>query len=276
MTYTPQLIVSQEFFDVRSFKKNLPRFIADLKQFFTRDNDPTQEIAKAPHYSQVKATINKTSNMDLREIGIYVPAGLAVRYLDYLRPLSEGVDHSRRLLDEVLSPFARWLGEVINDPAKLQRISSSAAIRDFQPHNVEGTATDLGSCFRKGSNTNVVPFKNAFARNSDVKDVFEKTSKLADGFIGIERKKVLVKVNEISDNLAVLIKRIESSDESYAFSKESSELLSKLSYTLAREVEFYGTMAYQLSQLTTSLSDTAELLKPTGVERIKVKFPDLL
>lgn len=254
------LTVSQEFLNPEFFRKNMVDFVSSLRTFFERRDDIATDIGKVPHYRMVRRSVEKVSYASLRETKVYVPAGLAVNYKTYLAVLEPSIKINEGLLPRILIPFARWLAEAINNPEQLKRVSASS-IRSFDPHNLDKVLEELGECFDKGSNANKVPFKQAFARNADVKEVFEETENLTSRFIAIDRSRVIAKVDEISDNLDVLIARIEEGDEEYNIGGNTEKLLSQLAYTMAREVEFYGSVAYQLTQLTTALNDTSAAIR---------------
>tara|TARA_B100000929_G_C15510907_1_gene420348 strand:+ start:5900 stop:6673 length:774 start_codon:yes stop_codon:yes gene_type:complete len=254
------LTVSQELPNPQYFRKNMVEFVSSLRTFFERRDDLATDIGRVPHYRVVRSRVEKVSYASLRETKVYVPAGLAVNYKTYLAVLEPAIKINEGLLPRILNPFARWLAEALNNPEQLKRISASS-IRSFEPHNLDKVLEEMGECFDKGSNATKVPFKQAFARNSDVKDVLEDSEKLTSRFIAIDRKQVIAKVDEISDNLDVLIARIEEGDAEYDIGGNVEKLLSQLAYTMAREVEFYGSVAYQLTQLTTALEDTAKAIR---------------
>lgn len=252
------LTVSQEFINPEFLKNNAQGFIASLKDVFSHRDDVTTDIGRVPHYRVVRKELERTSYASLRETKVYVPTGLSVGYKTYLAVLEPCVKVNQGLLPRVLSPFSRWLGELINDPTKLEKLSNTSSIRDFEPHNLDTHLSELGECFEKGKNVNKVPFKQAFSRNADVKEVLAKAEDLTGQFIGIDRKAVIKKVDEIADNLEVLIGYLE--DDDTKVGSEVEQLLSQVAYTVAREVEFYGVMAYHLTQLTTALKDTTDAI----------------
>lgn len=256
-----EFVISQEFFNPANFTKNLPKFVSNLRTVFERRDDLTTDLGKVPSYRLVRSKVEKTSYASLRETKVYVPAGLTVNYLTYMKVLDPAIEINELLLKDILNPFSRWLAEALTDPEKLKRVSAASSVRDFAPHDVDGSLEALGECFEKGSNANHIPFKQVFARNTDVKEAFEKAENQTSRFIAIDRKVILRKVDEISDNLEVLIQRIEEEDPDYQIAPRVMDLLSQMSYTLAQEVEFYGSMAFQLTQLTTSLNDTAKILR---------------
>lgn len=251
--------ISQEFLSFSDLKKNFSDFTASLVDFFGHRDEVTAGIAQVPSYTRVRSRLERTSYASLRETKVFVPTGLGVSYKTYLTVLEAPVEINEKLLKEILTPFSRWLAEALTDPDKLGRVSPSS-MRDFKPHNLDKALEELGECFDKGSNQNQVPFKQAFARNADVKDVLADAETLTGRFIAIDRKQVMRKVDEISANMDVLFARLEDPESGYDLNRNTEKLLSQLLFTMGQEVEFYGSIAYQLTQVTVSLQNTVDNL----------------
>lgn len=260
MNYESTLVISQEFFDVKNIRQNIPQFVNSLKSFFT-SNDNKQKLVKTPQYSDIKNLVEKTNYANIREVRVFVPAGLTVPYVTYIKELENAVDISEKIMDDVLNPFSRWLGLGISNPDIFKNVRVGRGIEDFNPHNTDGVALDIGKCFKKGGNVNKVPFKQAFFSNAQVKEAYLMVEDLNGRMVTIDRSKVLKKIQEITDLLERLISRMEDKEENYELSEVSLELLSKLSYTVAKEVEFFGFTSYQLTALTTAIIDTNDVLK---------------
>lgn len=256
------LNVSQEFLDPRKIRRNIPEFVKSLKNYLTREGTTDQLTAQVvPSYRKVRKTVEKIDYSNLRETKIYIPAGLSVTFLEYQEALDQSVGICEKVLPEVLTPFSRWLAQGLSDPEKLRSVRGASGIDKFNPHNIDGALSDLGRCFKRGENRIKGKFGDYFARNKDVKVVFEQHDDQIGRMVKTDRKAIFAKVEEISDNLDTLIQRIDEDPDDYDFSQVNLDLLSKLSYTLAQEVQFYGTVHYQLTALNTALVDTQKVLK---------------
>lgn len=261
-----ELTVSEEFFQNPTAK--LTSYINQFKDFFkshdTRNQELTTDLGRLPNYRSVSRSVERNSYPNLRHVKVYVPAGMSASYLDLMKALATGISINEKLVDEILSPFARWLATGLSNPRQFQSFSHSHGIRDFNPHDIDGAAMALGDCFTKGHNNNRLMFKDAFARNADVKDVYDQANALGERFVSIDRKQVLDLTDTISDNLEKLNNHLEEGDDDFQMSDTNIQLLAKMSYTVAQEIEFYGNMAYQMTQVAVALTDTAEVLKKAG------------
>lgn len=259
----PTLNISQEFFQTTSLFEGLASFSDKLREFF-QDKDDTANLVGAnrvPSPRGLSRQLKKASYADIRNTTVQVPSGLSVPYLEYLAALDGAVTLTEGLMDDVLGPFARWLAIGLSDPDTLNSMGSGRRIQDFKPHNIDGALITLGECFETGKTQYEQKFGQVFGRNGDVEAVFKQASDLNSRYVKTDRKAVIAKVNEISDHLDRLIARIEEEEENYKVSTVTRDLVAKMSYTLAQEVEFYGSVGYQLMALTVALQETETRLK---------------
>ena len=261
MTTENTLAVSQEFLLPKNLKENIPTFVENVRSFLKGSDGFTVDLAKPIKSRPIKKKLDAVSYADLREVQVFVPAGLTSSYLDYLTVLDKAVAITEGLQEKILNPFARWLAIGLANPESFKNVRGGSSLRDFEPHNIDKVILELGAAFRKGSSLHQVPMKVAFARNADVHTVLEKANELNERFMKTDRKAVKEKVAEITELLDTLIERVEEAEENYDLSPVSLDLLSKLSFTLAQEVEFYGTVGFQLSSTMVSLHNTVEKLE---------------
>lgn len=260
MSEASTLNISQEFFAPGKILNNLPKFVESLQNHLT-SLSISGDLAKPLNYRRLDRDISKTPYTDLREVMIYVPAGLGVTYLDYLKVLESAVKVAEGLDKNVLQPFSRWLAIGLANPETFASVKGNSSLKDFNPHNIDRVLMELGDCYSKGSNVHSLPYKNAFARNADLSTAMDLANTLNERFAKTSPKAIREKVQEISEKLDILTTRIEEAEENYDFSPVSIEVLSKLSFTLAQEVEFYGTVGYQVTSTVTALHDTSQKLE---------------
>lgn len=261
MAYQNTLTVSQEFFSPKEFFSNIPTFLTQLKDFVSKDTKSSKPVYKLPNYKQIKSKVEKKAPEDLREYKVFIPLGLKVPMYQYINVLEEGVEISEKLLEDVLTPFSRWLALGLTNPSTLRSVRGGINIDKFNPHNIDQVYDSLGKCFEKGSNVINLPFKRVYSNKKDFEDTFNKFDAATSLLFKTERKLVISKIVEITENLEKLMERIKEDEEGYELSNVSTGLLSKLSFTLAQEVEFFGVMHYQMNALNTSLVDTVDTFK---------------
>ena len=258
--YESALTVSVEFFRPEMITKKLPVFVEQLTSFFKKEPEVLTELGQLPNYSPIRRKVDAWDYADLREISCPIPAGLQVQYLGYFNALRLAVSINEKLLPEILTPYSRWIGELIEDPTKLQSLAGSKTVQAFEPHDIDGALASLGSCFQTGSNLTQKPFKVLFDRNADVKPVYENAKSLVEDYLKIPRKKVLAEVRGISELLTNLMHSLDSKTSDATLTDSSRTLLAKMTHTLAREVEFYAVVGYQLTQVSVALQGTSKAI----------------
>jgi hypothetical protein len=254
--YTPVLTVSVEFFRPEMITKKLPAFVDQLREFFNREPVELNGLTQVPPYKTFWRSVDNWDYADLREIRVAVPAGLSVPYLQYYAILEKCITVNQRLIPAILVPYTRWISELIEDASKLASLAGSRSVNAFEPHDIEGLEAQLGSCFQLGSNVTQRQFKDLFDRNADVKPVYNEAEELVKGYLQIQRKDVMAKVQAVSELLDVLLKRLDTQEAGSKLTENSRVLLAKMTHSLAREVEFYALIGYQLNQLSVALLNT--------------------
>lgn len=245
------LVISQEFFQASEIVKNIPKFVLRLKTFFSTNDLPSD--IKAPRYKEVKRYIESISYPNFRETLVVVPAGLNIPLIDYIPLLEEGVEINQRLLTQILKPFDRWLGQLLSHPEHLRTLAGNRSLMSFEPSDINDVKLNFEQTFLKGSTIYERLAKEVFRNNSEVKLVFDLTESLVKDFNQINRIEIIKQVDDIASNLGQLMNRYSEGDTEYQFGHRANELLSKIVFSMAQEVEFYGFMNYQLKQLTVAL-----------------------
>lgn len=267
ISLTESFQVSQEL----SLLNNSPRdvnaamssFTEKLKGFFEKDATEEQLIGtnRIPNPNSIIRSLRKASYADLRTLPVQVPPGLSSSYLAYLESLDEAVTITEGLMDNVLTPFSRWLAIGLSNPDSLNSLNAGRRIQDFKPHQIDKASLALGKHFAKGKTHHERKFGDVFDRNGDVEAVYKKANDTASRFLKTSRKDVMKKVGEVTDLLDTLTKRIEEDEANYKTSSVTRDLIAKLSFTLAQEVEFYAVVGYQLTSLSVALNETEKRIQ---------------
>lgn len=263
MTTENTLTVSQEFLLPKNLKEIIPAFVENVRTFLRGSEGLNVEASRPFKFRPLKKDLSNTPYTDLRDVKIFVPAGMVSTYLEYLAALKQAVEITEGIHTKVLGPFSRWLAIGLANPESFKNVRGNNGLRDFEPHNIDRVLLSLGAVFQKGGSNHQVAFKTAFSRNADVETAMDLANELNERYMKTDRKAVKDKVTEITVMLDTLIERIEEAEENYDLSPVSLDLLSKLSFTLAQEVEFYGTVGYQVTSVMTTLHDTLDKLQET-------------
>lgn len=260
--YTNNIIISQEFFKETALFKKLGNLSHDLRTYFKAgkgDSFNHKDLAPIPDRRKMERVLKDKLYTDLSSTNVFVPIGLYTTYEHYLDTLVEAVSVTEHLLPNVLTPLTRYLALCLTDPSQLKSISGSG-IKGFKPNNVDKQLQALEACFKKDSEHGTIPYKVAFERNADVVTVYNKANTVVERFITVNHKEIERKMNEASDLLDNLVRRLEE-DDSHQASDATIDILEKVSYTAAQEIEFYGLIAYQVEAMSVALANTSVRLE---------------
>ena len=258
---TPSLNISQEFFNPEGLISRLPEVTKTLRDF--TQNYLENRFKQFPQLSGKWAQKNlvEIPYGNARELRVYIPVGLNTTYLEYLSTLTEAVDITTRLVDDVLAPFDRWISMRLSDPSSLNSLRNASDLRQFKSHNLDVINAKLADHFQTQGISNTTRYKNVFKRHADYLTTMEVTNELNVKFFANDRKKLMGLVENINTNLDKLYDRVQEHTTEYTVSDKSLKILSELCFTMAREVEFYSVVGYRLSAVVHALEETEEFLK---------------
>lgn len=267
------LVVSNEFLNIKNIHTQLTNFTASLSDFFTKktvfkdcehlnacdDNNGSGLIKYRLTFNidtdkDGVRTLFSKPYIDLRHTSAYVPSGMTDTYMNYLVSLQKCIEATTTLQQRVLIPFTRYLAENVNNTEELLK-GNGVSVKGFDPINIDKLSSDLAKHFKRGSNLTKVKFSNVFGNLEDVKNVKVLTDELIAKSMNVIHKEVISSMDQISDHLDILTEKL-AEDEFAEVSKRAADLLYKLAYSTARELEFYSIVQYQLKASMVALFDT--------------------
>lgn len=192
---------------------------------------------------------------DLYDVMIPVIPGLSVKVTELVKVLEEMEPFVSRLYDGTLYPFSLFVGQVINDPRKLQ---SNALRQDIKLIDYSPMQDKLGQCMRNG-NRDTMKYGKAYGNNTEYTTVSERVNALLEKHKTVSPDLISTTVKEIDANLTILMEKIQDPDGSYRVTPQKVKELAEACFGLANEVTAYSTYTVILEQLvnTVNLSNKA-------------------
>ena len=191
---------------------------------------------------------------DLSEVPLPTPAGLSATYIDYINVLSKAQYFTNSLYDDVLMPFNRWVADCLNDPKKLESVRNNIGVK---LHDLSGIKEDLKGCLKNGE-AGVNKYGRLLQRNADWDTIGKNMNSVLTTQKKLNNERIQSTVNTITDNVNILIGRLNDPNEPYPISSKNLAELSRVCYEMAIEVEFYALIDYQIRAADTALSDGIE------------------
>lgn len=253
------LEVSQERFAYDVVKGKVTDLLKKADDFFKSKDvsflEEEGEYFTLP-YLKLKAIEGKNF-ADLRVKKIAIPPGFKGNYKDYAELLQASADIMGKLKDNLLTPYARWLSANINDPSNLLS-GRGGDIRGFDPSDIDSIYKDMSKMFSKGRTDNVGVLGDHFRRGKEIIEVSKLNDDITAKIMVIDRNEVLSKIEEITTYLDILYEKLQ--EEGQAVSSQTGQMLSKLTLSVAREVEFMGVMMYNFRSFNVAFEQTVSKL----------------
>ena len=247
---------------LKAVTDRLPGFVSDVKEFvsdiLSGSDQPGPQLTNTRKIKKALRDVNYTS---LSPITVYVPDGLSVTYLEYVRVLEQGQDICDGLDENVLEPFNKWISEMLTNPESLRSLRNIDSLKGLDIHDVDTVKRDIAQCFSEESAVVERPYNEVVLSNNEFDTVLSKLNSLVDRQSATNRTALVEKVELITENLDTLIARIDDDPETYQMSGKNMRTLSELAYVMGREIEFYSIYAYQLRDLVLRVNETVEKLE---------------
>lgn len=246
---------------LKALTGRLPNFVASIKDFVLGTLGGEEAKVSLVNTSRLERKFRTYHYADASALAVYVPPGLNVTYLEYLKALELSQDIVDGLMRETLEPFNQWLAKLLTNPEGLSTIRATVRIPGFKEHDLNRAKKEISKCFSKNNTTVKRTYGDVIERHSDLPLVSEGLNKLNERLGKIRRKDLIKKVTEITQSLDLLLERTKQDPETYKVSGATMSAISKLAYTVGEEVEFYSVYSFQLQALTQAVEDSIERLR---------------
>lgn len=256
-------VVSTELLEFKNLYAKITEFTRITSEFFSKPqifkncSHLTDTNSKPIEVTLTPKEINLIGQMQFvnnRHSTCYVPGGLNVSYPVYLGALEPAVLSMVDVKDRVLTPFARFLAENVNNPDALLK-GNGISVKEFKSVNIDLLGKKLASCFKRGSNVSKVNLSKAFANNREIVAVTSAVGELNNRVLLVNHQDIITTMQTIGIHLNKITATLEN-DEHLKVSKPAIDVLYKLSITAAKELEFYAITQYQLRATSVALQDT--------------------
>lgn len=238
-----------------NFFTNVKSFVGDLFNFTNTASVGFLDTRKIP------TVLAHHEFATLAPIGVFVPPGLRVTYIDYLEALEHAQKVAEVLAKETLAPFNVWIALQINNPENLNTLHSERSIAGFKLHDIDKPRAQLASCFDKNAVHSELAFDKAFRRVSDYRFAVEKANELNEKLNAISKTEISRLISEISVNLDKLFELMKTEPERYRANANTIRLIATVCGAMARECEFFSVYHFQVLTALTALKDSEDKLK---------------
>jgi 3-methyladenine DNA glycosylase Tag len=203
--------------------------------------------------------LSEVSYAELSVVRAYVPEGFQGNAFEYAKILQMSLDHTDRLVSNILLPFNEIISSFITNTNAQQSTVNKAQYLIQTDSQRNKLNTLIGKFFTASAMTSDKLGK-FYQQNQEVAYVNEEISKLSKA---LEESNISLVQKTISHSLE-LINALQSSNQfgdMKKMSPQSVKAIGEATLSVAREVEFYGITRYRSEVFIKCFNDTLDSIK---------------
>jgi hypothetical protein len=188
---------------------------------------------------------------DIYTIGIPVPAGLSVPYLDYISVLEEAADFACTDVPMMMNEYTTYLAGLISTQHAMLESHNLNVQYVKKERDREELTEQMAACLNGGTSA-TRPMKAVVKRNKDWEHVIARAEAVSMRLNKIDRNELNKKIKEATELLDLLGKRVMSGE----LSEVSPEVVMHLSdgaFQLGKNLEFFAVVYYRACVLSETI-----------------------
>lgn len=246
---------------LNALPNRLPGFLKDVK-------NSVVNVFSGSFWNQrglidVKKTnrlIQDLNYMTLAEQEIFIPAGLSVPLIEYLRALNNASTLTEALISETLQPTLNWLAMLLTKPENLASVRAVPQDSGIVFHDLKKHQLALAKCLEDRRKISKGAFKKVFKRNADMLECATVVNQLNQALVSVDKDNVTELVDEIIKAFDTILIRMKTNPNEYKLSGPVMGVMAKVALNLAEEIEFYGAHAHKVQEATETFKLTVDKL----------------
>ena len=194
---------------------------------------------------------------ELRELRAFVPEGVSVTYLEYLKTLVPVTAYLKDIQRDVTSPYLFLLAQMVSDVnANISTKSEQATYEKMKAVRDEAYES-LAKLYEKNSYKAMTKVGAVIERNADWKDVFTQLKSCVINVESVNRESIARQIKQCTDYLEIIYQNL-SKDNAKSTSQEAAQNLAAGAYEVAQQLQFFSTTYYRVLALNGSVKNTIE------------------
>lgn len=242
--------------------ERLPSFLDKAVEFLSHSVfNPIGDFFRTKDLSWLALNAPRKPFSEMRSLPVCVPQGFKGSLAEYGVALVKAVEEFQDLEKDVLSPFGSWISQRLADPQSLKSLTNTLKIPGLQAPKLEATQKQLDHYFPDKVDAKEIVYGEIIRRQADWSELYNTVKKLNTLYTNGKFEAVQRKVPELSNLLGVLSNRMGEFKQEYQFSSVTTEQLSKVTYSVAEQIEFYGVIRHRVEEFLKIVNDNVELVK---------------
>lgn len=245
--------------------KNLSSFLSGVTDYIGTATKPIATHLRFDFFSDddVENLLAKTNYVSLSPVEVYVPAGMVVDMVTFLKTLERTQDILNGLQDAILKPCQTYFSNLLATPETMASVQNNEMVKQVKLYldNLEKSATETNKCYSKHSSNTRREHGDVFKRNSDWKTSCDLLSDVTDAYNRFPPGKVWETVNGICSVLDRLVLRMGQQPDVYRLTGITSSDLADVTLYLGKVIEFYAAYSFILQMASATMRDNVNVYR---------------
>lgn len=245
---------------IPSISSAIRSFTSGFRYTLSDDNGLTTTVWNQRDWDSLVKTLDGHKFTNLMDLRLYVPEGFKGNLASYAETLLRAQEHVNKVIGDVVTPYNVFLSKLVTNPnaAKDTRLQLTA-LNQIKATR-EALRAQLAEYFTPGSTVAYCKVGDAVANNADWKMLGESLKSIHADF-DIKRP---AQVKEAVDDCSELLDALSNSAAENGLRDISSQTLRTLgdaTLEVAREIEFFSVINYQVNTLLSVMGQNTVFLK---------------
>ncbi len=188
------------------------------------------------------------SYLEMRELKAFVPEGLDVTYLEYLKALKPVVAQLQRIIPDVLNPYAHFLANLVSNKNAALATGNSGFDHTALADKRQAAYAAISDCFSDSHHKSEVTIGDVVERNADWVIVFNEVKALLTELRTVNRDTVMTLCRQCEDYLEIIYNNLKERKLD-AITSEVALTLSQGALSTACEIEHFSVIYYRVLAL---------------------------
>lgn len=243
--------------------ERLPTFLSKASEFL-RNNvaGAIGNLFTTKDLGWLSIQMTRKPYSEMRGLKVRAPQGFKGSLAEYGKFLEKAGEALDDIEKDVLQPFGVWISQRISDPASLKALTNTLRIPGLHAPKLAELSKSLERFFPEKTDAADPIYGDVFRRQGDWGDLNNTVKNLQTLHQNGKYEKVQRKVQDLSDLMDVLSKRLAEEKDEFIASSVTTEQLAKVTLEVAELIEYYGVVRHRTEEFIRINHENVELLKP--------------
>lgn len=245
---------------VPSISASVRSFVSSFRYKLSDADGRTTEFYNEAEFAKLVKLLDSHKYTNLMELRLYVPEGFKGNITEYAKTLQRAQAHVNKVLGDVVIPYNVFLSKLVTNPnaakdtrLQLTQLNQIKAAREF-------LRSQLAEFFMVGSTASYCKIGDAVSNNAEW-SVLADTLKLISADFDMKRPEQVKDAVEDTSELLDALSNSASDNGLRDISSQTLRTLGDATLEVAREIEFFSIINYQVNTLMAVMGQNTVFLR---------------